>query len=255
MTAYKTPRSELLCELLEFGRSMLLCGADIRYIELTLEQVGRAFGLSEMSVFVITSVIIITAQNDEGEERTQTIRINEKVATNFTKLEAYSDLAHKMVASPMSVRQFSAQRKRIDETSQTRFIAYAGAVLAAGGFAIFFGGQVADGVIAALIGIIFCFMQRHIRPYCPNDIVFNFIGCFVAGLLINFVCRLLPQLTPAMITIGVIMLPIPGIPITNSVRDMLSGDTMTGILRFVESLLITCGIAGGFVASMALVGA
>ncbi len=58
-----------------------------------------------------------------------------------------------------------------------------------------------------------------------------------------------------MITIGVIMLPIPGIPITNAVRDMISGDIITGILRFVESLLITVGIAAGFISALALVGA
>ena len=49
-----------------------------------------------------------------------------------------------------------------------------------------------------------------------------------------------------LISIGNIMLLIPGIAFTNSVRDMFSGDTITGLLRFIESLLLAVTIALGF---------
>ena len=42
---------------------------------------------------------------------------------------------------------------------------------------------------------------------------------------------------------GNIMLLIPGLVFTNSIRDMLNGDTMTGLLRVCESLLRTVAIA------------
>ena len=37
--------------------------------------------------------------------------------------------------------------------------------------------------------------------------------------------------------IGDIMLLIPGILMTNSIRDILIGDTISGVMRLVESLL------------------
>ena len=50
------------------------------------------------------------------------------------------------------------------------------------------------------------------------------------------------------------MLLIPGIPFTNSIRDMLSGDTMSGLLRMCECLLRTVAVAAGFVGVMTLLG-
>lgn len=42
------------------------------------------------------------------------------------------------------------------------------------------------------------------------------------------------------------MLLIPGIALTNSIRDMFCGDTITGLIRFMESVLLALVIALGF---------
>ena len=42
------------------------------------------------------------------------------------------------------------------------------------------------------------------------------------------------------------MLLIPGVMFTNSLRDMFSGDTITGLVRCAESLLIAVTVALGF---------
>ena len=54
--------------------------------------------------------------------------------------------------------------------------------------------------------------------------------------------------------IGEVMLLIPGIAMTNSIRDMLLGDTMSGILRLCEALLMAISIALGFGISIILLG-
>lgn len=54
--------------------------------------------------------------------------------------------------------------------------------------------------------------------------------------------------------IGDIMLLIPGIAITNSIRDMLMGDTIAGIMRLIESILWAGALASGFMASIWMVG-
>ena len=49
---------------------------------------------------------------------------------------------------------------------------------------------------------------------------------------------------------GDIMLLIPGVAMTNATRDMLSGDTISGVMRFVESLLWAVALALGFMAAI-----
>lgn len=41
-------------------------------------------------------------------------------------------------------------------------------------------------------------------------------------------------------------------PITYAMRDMLLGESITGLFRFVESLLIAASIAGGFLLATVL---
>ena len=50
------------------------------------------------------------------------------------------------------------------------------------------------------------------------------------------------------------MIQIPGIAMTNAVRDMLTGDLATGLLRLVNSLLLAAVIACGFALSILLTG-
>jgi uncharacterized membrane protein YjjP (DUF1212 family) len=52
------------------------------------------------------------------------------------------------------------------------------------------------------------------------------------------------------IMIGDIMLLIPGIAMTNSIRNMLVGDTISGIMRLIESLLWAGALALGFMTVM-----
>ena len=49
---------------------------------------------------------------------------------------------------------------------------------------------------------------------------------------------------------AVIMVLIPGIAITNAMREVLISDTISGILRLVESLLIASAVAFGFALAM-----
>ena len=49
--------------------------------------------------------------------------------------------------------------------------------------------------------------------------------------------------------IGDIMLLIPGIAFTNSIKDVFVGDTISGIMRLAESLMWTGALACGFMLS------
>ena len=57
-----------------------------------------------------------------------------------------------------------------------------------------------------------------------------------------------------MIVIGNIMLLIPGVGLTNSLRDLISGDIMSGVLRLCEVVMIALSIAGGYILSALTIG-
>ena len=57
-----------------------------------------------------------------------------------------------------------------------------------------------------------------------------------------------------MIMIGNIMLLIPGVLMTNSFRDFISGDMISGLLHFSEAIITAICIAAGFIFSKILLG-
>ena len=87
-----------------------------------------------------------------------------------------------------------------------------------------------------------------------NQLAKTFISSFAAGVLILLMIRLGLGNNADKIMIGSIMLLIPGIAMTNSVRDMLMGDIVTGMLRLTNSLLQAAAIACGFALSIMLMG-
>ena len=47
------------------------------------------------------------------------------------------------------------------------------------------------------------------------------------------------------VIIGTLMTLVPGIMITTFMRDIMAGDVLAGLIRFVESLLVAAAIAIG----------
>lgn len=74
-------------------------------------------------------------------------------------------------------------------------------------------------------------------------------SALAAGLGIGVLARLNPYMHMDKIMIGDIMLLIPRIAMTNAVRDVL-GDTISGIMRLVETLLWAGALACGFMAAI-----
>ena len=63
-----------------------------------------------------------------------------------------------------------------------------------------------------------------------------------------------PVLQLDKIMIGHIMLLIPGLAITNSIRDILVGNTISGALLLTESLLWAGALASGFMLAIWMTG-
>lgn len=247
-------QNRILHELLTMGEMLLTCGAEINRVEDTMTRLGRAYGAERVDIFVITSDIVLTILFSDGTELTQTRRISRNPAVDFRKLESLNALSRRCCAAPLSAAEFHAALEEIDQKVRNIYVLYIGSVITAGGFAVFLGGSWADGLAAALIGVLVCFLQQKIAPVFRNAAFFQLLTGLLAGAAICLLCRILPQLAVDKLSIGVIMLLIPGAALTNAVRDMLVGHTISGLLRLAESLLLALMLAIGFGSAIYLIG-
>ena len=244
----------ILHELLNLAEIMLTNGAEVSRVEETLNRMGHAYGAIQMNVFAITSSIIVTMLFPEGEEYTQTRRITTTVGTDFFKLEQANALSRRCCVSPLPLADLQEEIEKIAKSKPTPYTIYLGSMLGAGGFCVFFGGSILDGFIALCFAFLLCFLQRHLNSLCSNNLVLQFFCSLFIGVGIFTTAHFFPIIHADKVMIGDIMLLIPGILMTNSIRDILIGDTISGMMRLVESLLWAGALACGFMCAIWFVG-
>lgn len=247
-----TEKQQLIQSMLDLGEQLLLSGAEIHRVEDSLARVGKSYGAEKTEVFVLTSVINITLTFPDESQETQTRRILKNSSTDFKKIEELNSICRR--CAELSIYEFNAELQKIAASRPSKIKMYIGSVIAAGAFAVFFGGNVFDGVAAGAFALLICFLQNHFAKRCPNNVFFYLVSSLVIGMGIFACDYIIPVLNADKIMIGDIMLLIPGIAITNSIRDIIIGDTVSGIIRFAESLLWAVSLAGGFMLAMSLWG-
>ena len=253
MTLTKGEEYKLLHLLLDMGEMMMCSGGEVRRVENTLSLMGKAYGATETNVLVITASIVLTMKFSDGNLITESRRVEAPGSNKLWRLEGLNALSRKCCEQPLPIEELEVEIKNCKQpTNLWKF--YLGSALAAGAFAVFFGGNIFDGIFAALVALLVCLFQRKLSHIFPNNIIFNVVCSFVVGVLICFATKLIPIVSTDMGIIGVIMLLIPGIAFTNSMRDILVGDTISGIMRLIESLLWAAGLAIGFMLAILLVG-
>lgn len=237
---------KVLKVILDIGEAMLVSGGEVSRVEDTIARICRAYGMSRINVFIITTSIVVTVSDQDGEMLTQTRRIY-SYSTNFTKLELLNDLSRTLCETIPDISYMEDQLEGIQAapmyTERTYYLAYA---LISASFTIFFGGSLWDAGAAALIGILLRYLLFVNRRLEMNFIVNNLMCSLVGGLLAVVLTRIGFGESVDKIVIGNIMLLIPGISLTNSIRDMINGDIMSGVMRLSEAIIISIAIAVGF---------
>lgn len=249
----------IVSSALDIGEEMLASGGEVGRVEDTIRRILQSYGFVSVDVFTITSQIQVNAVDAQGRVEHQMRRIYQW-GTDLEKLERLNQLSRNICSetpSPEHLRDMLTL-EHTKETGEDRAQAYIGAILAASGFCMFFGGGLPDALATAVLACTVTWLNRRALANSENKLLFYFfvsaVTGFIGSLLVLMVRKAGITLKLDKMLIGCIMLTIPGISITYAVRDMLLGETITGLLRFIESLLIAASIACGFIMASMIMG-
>ena len=246
----KTPTDHLLSVALDIGEKLLMSGAEIRRVEDTVERICRAYGAVHVEVFAITSMLNVEIHMPDETYSTQLRRVYDS-STDLFQLELYNDISRKICATTPPLEEVDRMlREAKAKSPYPKWIAgFVGSMLAAGGFAVFFGGTLMDGIVAALIGLIMTLIA-HIEVKRINFLAKTLINAFLAGTLACLAVGVGFGNNAGMIMIGTIMLQIPGVAFSAALRDLLCGDVLAGSLKTVQAVLTALMIAFGYLLAM-----
>ncbi len=232
--------------VMDIGEQMLISGAEVHRVEESINRMFSALGTDRVDVFIITSSMVVTIHTNDGQSFTQTRRVI-STGTDFEKLHYLNSLSREICEKQLTADDIKQKLDAIDGSKKCplwlEFVCFAAI---AGAFAIFFGGNMTEAVVAFGVGALMRFAALLSEKIISNKI-FNKFFCTVVTTLLAFLALRLGWI-PSVdnVIIGNIMTLIPGIGFTNAIRDLFVGDSIAGLLRSIEAVLIALAIAAGY---------
>lgn len=229
----------------ELGFRLAMCGAETFRIEESICRIMDAYGISA-EAFAIPNCLHVSIETADGKPMTRMRRIGYH-GNDLDGVEKFNELSRKICQEHPDpqiamdwIRQTDASRKHYSFA-----VHLLGNFLGAMGFAILFGSGMLDSLCAGICGLIGGAANRFMEVQKANQFFRTIVSAFlmavtaylmsIGGLVGN---------TDAVI-IGALMILVPGLIFTNAMRDIIYGDTNSGINRIVQVLLIAAAIALG----------
>ncbi|RPF49196.1 uncharacterized membrane protein YjjP (DUF1212 family) [Hydrogenoanaerobacterium saccharovorans] len=230
---------------IEIGYQLLKSGAEIYRIEESMRRIFEAYGITQNEVFAIPSCIIVTIRMDGAEPVSQIKRVY-STTTNLEKVRRLNDLCRCICKD---TPDFTQVQQQLDEIKGIPAYSYGVQIIAfaliAAAFTLFYGGNFADSVCAAFGGAAIKIVSYHMKRFHTNLFFTIIISSMTATVLALIAVHLRLGTNSDKIIIGTLMNLVPGVAVTNFMRDIIAGDLISGIIKLTEALLSATAIALG----------
>ena len=233
----------------QIGYELAVAGAETYRVEETMRRVIEAYG-TEGQAFAIPNCVAVSFVTPNTKPLTIMKRVGYH-GNDLERIEKLNALSRRICAEVPDPE--TAQHWLKETTAAVRsyavWIYYLGNFMAAAGFCCVFGGTVRDWLWAGLSGLTIGFVTRCMDRLEVNPFFSTIAASFLMALPAYVAAGLGWLDCVAVVIIGALMLLVPGLLITNSMRDIIYGDTNSGINRIVQVLLSAFAIALGTAAA------
>lgn len=234
------------------GEIMLRNGAETSRVEETMGYMARACGALKVESFVIPTGVFLTVTDPHGKSLTIMRRITDRTI-NLDRIAKVNELSRRLDDKRMDYQSVHAILVRISRErtgfSLTPTIAASGVL--GGGFTILQNGGLPEALAAFVTAMTVRFIAHVISRLKGVRFTFEFLGGAAAALFGSVLQFIRPELNKDVIIIGGIIPLVPGMAVTNSIRDIIAGDLLSGLSRGLEAMLTSIAVAMGVVIVLA----
>ncbi|MDE7087066.1 MAG: threonine/serine exporter family protein, partial [Clostridia bacterium] len=235
---------------LNVGLGILSSGGSVSRVETAVDRICRAYGAEEANVAAFPSMIIASVRSSDGRQHSYMKRVY-STSNNLALLEKYNQLSRDICFNKYPVEEALALcADLVHSKTRNKWVTIAGASLVSGIYSIFFGGTIADVLPALIVAFGMSLLNEVLSKRSLNAYATTFLLSLVGGVASVSLCKLLNLIglpcQGAYVMIGTIMILIPGLLTTNAVRDMFTGDLMSGTFQLLNGILLAVVIAAGY---------
>jgi uncharacterized membrane protein YjjP (DUF1212 family) len=234
---------------LEAGKVLLESGAETYRVEDTLKYILNSRDIGHVESFVIPTGIFIAARR--GDEIFSYVMRVYGISTDLRRIARVNELSRDFVSSHMSCdranRRLESIKMAPEYSKAARyFIGGGGAAFTA----ILFGGTYIDFIVSIFVSALTLLAIDETKKRVDSFLI-NVAGGFVAATSAIIIDNLIIVFSIPIavdtnkVIIGALMTMVPGVAITNAVRDSISGDYVSGMSRTLDAIVIALSIALG----------
>lgn len=238
-------KKDILRLALFIGELMLASGAETSRVEDSLLRICRSRGFKHVNVFTTPTVIIIS--DDRFDGLTFMKRIKNR-SINLNRISLLNDFSREFVSNPdLTVEYALVVLKKLDQAySYPPYIVNCATGFASASFAFLLGGNNIPTFLFTFITSILAIIVFNKMMKISSISTFSSL---VASIVIATAGALLTQLgflaTPKMLIVGSIMPLLPGVAFIKGIRDLISGDLISGVSRAFDAGMTAIAIASG----------
>ncbi|MDO5515943.1 MAG: threonine/serine exporter family protein [Clostridium sp.] len=233
------------------GKILLESGAETYRVEETIVRICLSFGVDSAESFVIPTGIMVSVTKNE-EVCTLVRRITSR-GVDLNKIDKINSLSRRLQSEVLTIDEFKNELNAISAINRySTLTTLMCSSIAAGCFSIMFGGGLKDFFSACIIGACIKIMAVTCQKLNINDFFINSLGGGLCALLAIIFMKFNICANLDKTIIGSIMLLVPGLTITNAIRDTIAGDLLSGITKAAEAILVAISIAVGTGAVLSL---
>ncbi|RYM05113.1 threonine/serine exporter [Sporolactobacillus sp. THM7-7] len=233
------------------GKILLQSGAETYRVEDTMNRIAQSLSVPEAQSFVTPTGIIFSIEKNDV---TQLVRIKHR-GTDLRKVTEVNSLSREIAAGKIGLEEARKRLKIIERSTRVysdRVQIFAAAV-ASGCFLLMFLGRWTDFFPAFIAGGTGQAGAIYFHRLTKIKFFSEFMSSLLVGLIALFSIKTGVGAELNKIIIASVMPLVPGVPITNAVRDVMAGDLVSGISKSAEAGLTAFAIGIGVALSMAFV--
>ena len=229
---------------------MIENGSEMNQVDDSIRRIAINAHVYDLQAYTTLTGIIVSLGRNQGA---QVLTIDHQVM-DLNKVTIVNNYSKWFAEGKLTLKQFNQRLKLLNRENCffPFWVQLLGAAMVSGTMEVVFRGNLFDFWITCLIGMLAYAIYYLISKYNAIQFISEFTAAFMIGVLAILVIHLHLGTGVDDIIIGSIMPLVPGVQIVNAVRDILTGNIVSGPARAIQALIIAGALGGGVALSLKL---
>jgi uncharacterized membrane protein YjjP (DUF1212 family) len=225
------------------GRIMIKSGAETYRVEDTMLRMARSLNIEDAQSYVTPTGIFLSIG---GIQITKITSISNRI-TDLHKIALVNSVSRKLTTKMITLEQAYDELLKIEKTNyflpfSLQFFA---AAIASCSFTLLYGGMWSDMPASFVAGGLGFIVVNTLQELTRVKFFSEFLAALIIGLVAYLAIKFQLGTEIDKIIIGGVMPLVPGLLITNAVRDLMAGHFTSGISKGAEAILTAFAIGSG----------